>query len=76
MAIQYYCRHCGVHLGKIDATSVETNRLGFQLLSDEERLNMITYKETGDVIVKAICEDCQESLVKNPDYYENDYIIH
>ena len=76
MAIQYHCRHCGVHIGSIDTNEVETNRLGFQHLSDEDRSEMIHYNQTGDVYVKSICEDCQESLMKNPNFYENDYLIH
>jgi len=55
---------------------VETARLGFDMLTEEERAEMINYSEAGDIHIKAICEDCHESLAKNPGYYENDYLIH
>ncbi|MGG0739903.1 anti-sigma-F factor Fin [Niallia taxi] len=76
MAIHYNCRHCGVKLGSIDESSVETARLGFDMLTEQERAEMINYTEAGDIHIKAICEDCHESLAKNPGYYENDYLIH
>ena len=37
---------------------------------------MVTYDSNGDIQIKSICEDCQESLKRNPDYYQNDFIIH
>lgn len=75
MAIHYHCRHCGMKLGSLEQLSVETERLGFHKLNDEERQDMITYNN-GDLYIKSICEDCQESLEKNPEYYQNDFLIH
>ncbi|WP_394239417.1 anti-sigma-F factor Fin family protein [Niallia oryzisoli] len=76
MAIHYHCRHCGVKLGTLEAFSVDSERLGLHTLSDEERQDMITYNSQGDIQIKSICEDCQESLEKNPQYYQNDFLIH
>ncbi|WP_445492792.1 anti-sigma-F factor Fin family protein [Niallia sp. 03133] len=76
MAIHYHCRHCGVNIGTIDSKSVETSRLGLHVLTDEDRSEMINYSADGEVYIKSICEDCQESLTKHPDYYQNDYLIH
>ncbi|MFT8320034.1 MAG: anti-sigma-F factor Fin family protein [Bacillus sp. (in: firmicutes)] len=76
MAIHYHCRHCGVKIGTIDSDTVETNRLGLHVLTDVDRSEMINYSENGEIFIKSICEDCQESLMKNPNYYENDYLIH
>ena len=76
MAIHYHCRHCGMKLGTIEQVSVEADRLGFTKLTDEERQEIITYNENGDLHIKSICEDCQESLQKNPEYYQNDFLIH
>ncbi|MBB6447470.1 anti-sigma-F factor Fin family protein [Bacillus benzoevorans] len=76
MAIHYHCRHCGMKIGMIDQVSVEAERLGLNKLTDEERHEMITYNENGDLHIKSICEDCQESLQKNPEYYQNDFLIH
>lgn len=76
MALKYQCRHCGVQIGTIDSMSVDSEQLGLSTLTDEERMEMVTYDSNGDIQVKAICEDCHESLERNPDYYQNDYLIH
>ena len=76
MSIHYHCRHCGVKLGILEQSLVEVERLGLHTLNEEERQEMVKYQSNGDVHVKSICEDCQESLQRNPDYYQNDFIIH
>ncbi|RFU66916.1 DUF2757 family protein [Peribacillus saganii] len=76
MALHYYCRHCGTKLGSIDSNALDTKQLGFSHLNEEERQDMIVYESTGDIRVKAICEDCHESFHRNPDLHQNDYIIH
>ncbi|MDQ0273097.1 anti-sigma-F factor Fin family protein [Cytobacillus purgationiresistens] len=76
MAIHYYCRHCDTKLGSIEEKSVHAEHLGFHKLNDEERQDMISYNSSGDMQVKAICEDCQESLERNPDYHQQDFLIH
>lgn len=76
MALHYYCRHCHASLGTIQEQAVDSVQLGFAQLNDQERKEMIVYASSGDIHVNAICEDCHESLQKNPDLHENDYIIH
>ena len=62
MSIHYHCRHCRVKIGTLDQSLVETERLGLHTLNDEERQEMVTYASNGDIQIKTICEDCQESL--------------
>ncbi|WP_044895792.1 anti-sigma-F factor Fin family protein [Bacillus alveayuensis] len=69
MALHYYCRHCGTKVGTINRMSVYSEQLGFHHLTDTERLEMISYLPNGDIQVKTICEDCQEALERNPEYY-------
>jgi hypothetical protein len=76
MALKYRCRHCGIQMGTIDNISVDSESVGLNKLTDEERMEMISYESTGDVHIKSICEDCHESLERNPDYYQHDYLIH
>ncbi|MBY0095475.1 anti-sigma-F factor Fin family protein [Mesobacillus maritimus] len=76
MAMHYYCRHCGTNIGTLDRLSVQSESLGFHKLTDEERHDMISYESNGDIQIKSICEDCQESYERNPSYHENDYLIH
>ncbi|MBG9447908.1 hypothetical protein ABE67_00615 [Cytobacillus firmus] len=76
MAIHYHCRHCGTKIGSIENSSVYSEQLGIHKLNDQERQEMISYDQSGDMHVRAICEDCQESLERNPDYHQQDFIIH
>lgn len=62
MALHYYCRHCGVKVGSLDESAVQSEALGFHHLTNEERNDMISYRENGDLHVQTICEDCQEAL--------------
>ncbi|MBL4954205.1 anti-sigma-F factor Fin family protein [Neobacillus sp. OS1-32] len=76
MAIHYYCRHCGVKLGSIEQVSVHSEVLGLDKLTEQERQDMVIYEPSGDIQIRAICEDCQESLERNPDYHQYDFLIH
>ncbi|RFU62646.1 anti-sigma-F factor Fin family protein [Peribacillus glennii] len=75
MALHYYCRHCSTKLGTIREQKLDTEQLGFHQLTNEERQDMISYDSAGDIHVKAICEDCQESFLRNPDLHQHDFII-
>lgn len=76
MALHYHCRHCGTKIGTLQQQSLNTEQLGFNQLNNEDRQDMIEYDSAGNIRVKAICEDCHESLQRNPDLHQNDYIIH
>ncbi len=76
MSINYRCRHCGTDMGSLSQVSIHSDKLGIHKLTEEERLNMVNYEQNGDISIKTICEDCQESLERNPDYHGLDYIIH
>ncbi|HHY75099.1 MAG TPA: anti-sigma-F factor Fin family protein [Bacillus bacterium] len=69
MPIHYYCRHCKIQMGEVDKDSIESQKLGFHVLSEEERMDMISYDTNGDIVVQSICEDCQEALERNPDFH-------
>jgi hypothetical protein len=69
MAIHYRCRHCKTHVGTIDQHTVSASKLGFVELSTEERQELLSYKENGDIDVTITCEDCQESLERNPEFH-------
>lgn len=76
MAIHYYCRHCGMKMGTINQHLIYTEKLGLHKLNDQERQEMIHYGSNGDINITSICEDCQESLERNPDYHQYDFLIH
>jgi hypothetical protein len=75
MALHYHCRHCGVSVGSIDAISVSSEQLGFDHLTNDERQEMITYQQNGDMYIKTICEDCQDALNRNPDFHQYESFI-
>lgn len=58
MVLYYYCCYCGVKVGSFEFFLVLIDLFGFQYLINEERNDMIFYKENGDVYVLMICEDC------------------
>lgn len=76
MALIYTCRHCGNTVGQITEIDLRSDQLGFNLLTNEERDEMISYDSHGNILVKSICEDCHESFNKNPALHQNDYLIH
>lgn len=70
MAIHYYCKHCQISIGTIEASSISATQLGFDHLTGEEKKDMITYDSNGDIYVKVTCDDCQEALERNPDFHQ------
>ncbi|MGG5254545.1 anti-sigma-F factor Fin family protein [Neobacillus sp. SM06] len=75
MAIHYHCRHCGTKLGSVDKISIHSESLGLHKLTEQERNEMVTYGQDGDIHISSICEDCQEALERNPEYHQMDYLI-
>ncbi|MGC4378598.1 anti-sigma-F factor Fin family protein [Fictibacillus sp. Mic-4] len=69
MAIHYTCKHCKHRIGTLNDVELTSQQLGFHELTHEERQEMIVYDNKGDIHVKTVCEDCQEALDRNPDYY-------
>ncbi len=75
MAIHYHCRHCGTKLGSVDNISIHSESLGLHKLTEQERNEMVTYNQDGNIHIASICEDCQEALERNPEYHQIDYLI-
>ncbi|KYG33301.1 anti-sigma-F factor Fin family protein [Alkalihalobacillus trypoxylicola] len=75
MSIYYHCRHCQTSLGELEGNQHDMKELGFHQLSSQERQDVLTYQENGDIQVRVICEDCHEALTRNPNYYELDLFI-
>ncbi|WP_163972092.1 anti-sigma-F factor Fin family protein [Oceanobacillus halotolerans] len=75
MSIVYECRHCGHVIGELEEQVVDTQALGWDELTVEERKEMIHYQSNGDVRIHSICENCEESLGHHPEYHELDFFI-
>jgi len=67
MAVKYVCRHCAAPMGEIDSSQVNELQLGFHFLTPEERGDIITYSQSGDVLVKLTCEYCRKALDEHPE---------
>ncbi|WP_217588344.1 anti-sigma-F factor Fin family protein [Lentibacillus saliphilus] len=75
MAIIYKCSHCGHEIGRLDQRVVHTSMLGWDQLSEKDKRHMIHYQNNGDVQIRSICENCEQSLGQHPQYHELDHFI-
>ncbi|MCZ2260574.1 anti-sigma-F factor Fin [Sporosarcina sp. G11-34] len=69
MTVRYKCRHCKTEVGSLPFESVKDTILLLQKLDEKEEEHFLTYEKDGAMAVQCICEQCQQSLQKFPDYY-------
>lgn len=67
MAINYVCRYCKTPLGQLNQVAVSEERLGFHVLTAEERKDIITYDAFGNMTVRVICDHCKEAIEEHPE---------
>jgi hypothetical protein len=75
MSIRYVCRYCNHKIGHIEQPVTE-EQLGFQSLNAEERENIISYQENGDIQANVVCEHCQETIQRQPELLLQSSILH
>jgi len=63
-------------MATISDTEINNEQLGLNILTTDDMHEMVTYESNGDIHIKAICEDCHEAFMKNPDLHQYDYLIH
>ena len=69
MAIRYTCRHCATEIGTLPFESVKDTILQLQKADEGQEEQFLTYEKDGDLTVRCICEQCEQSLQRFPDYY-------
>lgn len=69
MAIRYHCRHCKTEIGSLPFESAQEALRLLQKLDEKEEERFLTLGKDGDLKVRCICEQCEESLQSYPDYY-------
>ena len=69
MPIRYKCRHCETEIGQLPFDSIDDQFLLKNELTSEEQDSYIEHGAEGNYTVNCICEDCQKSLQKFPNYY-------
>ena len=67
MAIIYQCRHCRHQEARIDETVVSEEALGLQILTSDERKDIMTYDSDGNMRILITCEYCQEAMERSPE---------
>lgn len=67
MAINYVCRYCKTPLGQLNQTVLSEEQLGFNTLTPEERKDIMTYDEFGNMTVHVICDYCKEAVEEHPE---------
>ena len=72
MVIRYHCRHCETEIGSLPFESAEVVvKLIRKLENDtsQEDEEFLVMGEGGEMKVRCICEQCEESLQRFPNYY-------
>lgn len=65
MYLRYVCRHCGEELGRFDLTQVDESRLGLDVLTSEERSEMMYADPDGSqTTVQIVCDDCARPVTE------------
>ena len=69
MAIRYKCRHCETEIGSLPFESAKDTILLLQKMDETEEEHFLTCEKDGALTVRCICEQCEQSLRKFPDYH-------
>lgn len=70
MAIRYHCRHCENEIGSLPFESAQAVLSLIEMLDEEKNgEQFLTLGKDGNLAVRCICEQCEQSLQQFPDYY-------
>lgn len=69
MPIRYKCRHCDTEIGQLPLDSIDEQFLLKNDITPEEQDTYIEHGSEGNYTIQCICEECQNSLQKFPNYY-------
>lgn len=67
MEVRYVCPHCHTGIGRISSSLLTEYQLGFHSLTPDERRDIITYSQNGDITVKVTCDFCKQALETHPE---------
>ena len=68
MTVRYRCRHCETEIGTLPISNEEAIQK-LHALEIGEIDDYVEKNNKGDTVVLSICEHCEESLKKYPDYF-------
>ena len=75
MTITYQCKHCKTKLGSLDSETLNVEQINWQLLSAEEKQQLMAHHHQQTITLHVICEYCQQLLEQHPHYHELDHFI-
>ncbi|UOQ83852.1 anti-sigma-F factor Fin [Gracilibacillus salinarum] len=75
MTLIYSCKHCGTEIGRLQPHMLNLEKIGWHVLSMEEKEKLIQYHPDQPMTLQSICENCQQLLDQHPQYHELDYFI-
>ncbi|SHN37502.1 anti-sigma-F factor Fin [Gracilibacillus kekensis] len=75
MTLLYTCKHCGSEVGRLQPAMLDLEKIGWNVLSMEEKMKLINYRQDQTITLHSICENCQQLLDQHPQYHELDYFI-
>lgn len=67
MSFRYECRCCGMTIGEIHRSDISEDQLGLSSLTPEERQHIISKEQSGDTVIRILCDYCKEALDANPE---------
>ncbi|GAE94186.1 Fin protein [Gracilibacillus boraciitolerans JCM 21714] len=75
MTLLYTCKHCGSEVGRLQPDMLDLDKIGWNVLSMEEKAKLLQYRHDETITLFSICENCQQLLDQHPQYHELDYFI-
>ena len=67
MKIHYQCEQCGQAIDTLEVPYLNETKLGFDVLTDDERHQLIYHDEVNDAIyVQSLCDLCIEAMGLEP----------
>ena len=63
MKILYYCHNCGDFIDELTVEQVNDEKLGFDLLTEDEKQDIIKWSKSGNMLyVGSVCDNCYQEI--------------
>lgn len=63
MKILYYCHNCGDFIDELSVDQVDDQKLGFDLLTEDEKQDIIKWSKSGNMLyVGSVCDNCYQEI--------------
>lgn len=68
MKILYYCHNCGDFIDELSVDQVDDQKLGFDLLTEDEKQDIIKWSKSGNMLyVGSVCDNCYQDITNRSD---------